>query len=92
MGFSAITRLLEVFPDRDYRNRAAWREYLSHALYALSADNVEKDLNDWEGLAWKAGMCLYSDGRYKEAGELFVQVMETRKRVLARSIQTRWLA
>jgi hypothetical protein len=27
-------------------------------------------------------MTLYSDGRYKEAKELFVQVMETRKRAL----------
>jgi hypothetical protein len=27
-------------------------------------------------------MTLYSDGRFKEAEELFVQVMETRKRVL----------
>jgi hypothetical protein len=27
-------------------------------------------------------MTLYSDGRYKAAEELFVQVMETRKRAL----------
>jgi hypothetical protein len=27
-------------------------------------------------------MALYSDGQYKAAKELFVQVMETRKRVL----------
>jgi hypothetical protein len=27
-------------------------------------------------------LCLLSDGRYNEAEELFVQVMETRKRVL----------
>jgi len=34
------------------------------------------------GLALKFGQCLYTDGRFNEAEELFVQVMETWKKVL----------
>ncbi len=33
-------------------------------------------------LAWKVGNCLDSDGRWKEAETLLVQVMEFRKKVL----------
>jgi tetratricopeptide (TPR) repeat protein len=33
-------------------------------------------------LAWKCAIALYEDGRYEEAEELEVQVMQTRKRVL----------
>jgi Tetratricopeptide repeat len=55
---------------------------MAHALLLLSSDVVKKDSEDWSDLAWKVGMCLYYDGRWKEAGELFVQVMETSSRVL----------
>jgi hypothetical protein len=33
----AISRLEEVFPDDDYRNRSLWRTYLPHVRYALLA-------------------------------------------------------
>jgi hypothetical protein len=47
-------------------------------LYSL-ADNNDERLR----LTLKFAKTLFSDGRYKEAKELFVEVIETRKRVLS---------
>jgi tetratricopeptide (TPR) repeat protein len=78
-----ITQLLQVFPDSNYSNRSKWRRLLPHAQYAMShspaGDNNEERLR----LASKCAITLYSDGRYKEAEELQVQVMQARKRVLS---------
>ncbi|KAL6161718.1 hypothetical protein ACJQWK_08470 [Exserohilum turcicum] len=85
------TQLLLVYPDHDHRNRSKWRRLLPHVQYALShceADDCDNDNKDDSGdgrddvrlsLASKCAGTLYSDGRYREAEELFVQVMETRK-------------
>ena len=78
----AIARLQEVFPDDDHKNRCVWRTYLPHARYALESDLIDKDGKNRIDLAWKYGTCLYHDGRYNEAEMSFMQVMETRKRVL----------
>jgi tetratricopeptide (TPR) repeat protein len=76
-----ITQLLRVFPEHDHINRSKWRRLLPHAQYVLS----HSQNNDYEGrvnLTQKCAMTLYSDGQYKGAEELFVQVMETRKKAL----------
>ena len=77
-----ITRLEGVFPNNDHQNRSVWRSYLAHARYALESNLNGKYEEIRINLARKVGMCLYSDGRWKEAEELYMQVMETRKRVL----------
>ncbi|PZD23481.1 CDC6, Cdc6-related protein, AAA superfamily ATPase [Pyrenophora tritici-repentis] len=74
-----ITQLLRVFPDDNHSNRSKWRRLLPHAQYALSHSQMNEDDNERLHLAWKCAMTLHSDGRYEEAEELFVQVMETRK-------------
>ncbi|RYN22784.1 hypothetical protein AA0114_g12881, partial [Alternaria tenuissima] len=79
----AITRLLWVFPDDDHSNRSKWRRLLPHAQYALSHSPTDDDDEERLELASKCAIALYSDGRYEEAEELEVQVMETRKRVLS---------
>ncbi|CAN9280448.1 unnamed protein product [Alternaria alternata] len=79
----AITQLLRVFPDDDHSNRSKWRRLLPHAQYALSHSLTDDDDEDRLELASKCAMVLYSDGRYEEAEELEVQVLETRKRVLS---------
>lgn len=38
----AISRLEEVFPNHDHKNRNLWRTYLSHAHYVLLSDLVDK--------------------------------------------------
>ncbi|KAH7111828.1 heterokaryon incompatibility protein-domain-containing protein [Dendryphion nanum] len=79
---NAAKRLLHVFPDDNHNSRSKWRRLLPHALYALSNSLTERESEERLGLAWKCALTLYSDGRYNEAGKLFVQVMETRKKVL----------
>jgi hypothetical protein len=86
-----ITQLLQVFPNDSHSNRSKWRRLLPHAQYALSHSSTNDDDEDEEEeeeeeeslkLAQRCAMTLYSDGRYVEAEELQVQVMQTRKRVL----------
>jgi hypothetical protein len=76
-----ITQLLQVFLNNNHSNRSKWRRLLPHAQYALS-HSVADDNEERSDLASKCAITLYSDGRYKEAEELQVQVMQTRKRVL----------
>ncbi|KAH8727406.1 kinesin light chain 3 [Phaeosphaeriaceae sp. PMI808] len=77
-----ITQLLQVFPNDDHSNRSKWRRLLPHVQYALSHSLTDDDDKERLKLAWKCAMSLHSDGRYKEAEELEVQVMQTWKRVL----------
>ncbi|KAF2680652.1 kinesin light chain [Lentithecium fluviatile CBS 122367] len=78
----ATSRLLRVFPDHNHGNRSKWRRLLPHARYALSHEVPKEGKGDRIDLTWKCAMALHTDGRYDEAEELFVQVMETFKRVL----------
>ncbi|CAN9082589.1 unnamed protein product [Alternaria alternata] len=79
----AITQLLWVFPDGDHSNRSKWRRLLPHAQYALSHSPTDDDDEEKLELASKCAIALCSDGRYEEAEELEVQVLQTRKRVLS---------
>jgi tetratricopeptide (TPR) repeat protein len=76
-----VTQLLQVFPNSDHSNRSKWRRLLPHAQYALS----HREKNDDErgtNLAENCARALQSDGQYKRAEELYMQVMESRRRVL----------
>jgi tetratricopeptide (TPR) repeat protein len=77
----AVTQLLQVFPNSDHSNRSKWRRLLPHAQYALS--HSEKN-DDEEGtdLAENCAIALKSDGQYNRAEELYLQVIESRGRVL----------
>ena len=77
-----IEHLLWVFPDDDHSNRSKWRRLCPHAQYALSHSLADDNDDERLRLASKFAKTLLSDGQYKEAEELFVEVMETRKRVL----------
>jgi DNA polymerase III delta prime subunit len=77
-----IEHLLWVFPDDDHSNRSKWRRLFPHAQYALSHSLADDNDDERLRLASKFARTLLSDGRYEEAEELFVEVMETRKRVL----------
>jgi hypothetical protein len=77
-----ITRLKEVFPD-DYENRTLYKMYLPHGRYALKSNLVDKNMNNRIELACQFGQyLLHSDGQYKEAEVLFVEVTKAYKRVL----------
>jgi hypothetical protein len=75
-------RLDEVFPDHGHQNRSVWRTYLPHVSYVLISDVVAKDDEKRIALAWRFGMCLYTDGRYHEAEPLFVEETKRCLRVL----------
>jgi tetratricopeptide (TPR) repeat protein len=77
-----ITQLLQVFPDSDHGNRSKWRRLLPHAQYAVSHSPVDDDGEGRLALASKCATALYNDGRFEEAEELQVQVMQTRKTLL----------
>ncbi|KAI0569101.1 CDC6 Cdc6-related protein AAA superfamily ATPase, partial [Pyrenophora tritici-repentis] len=77
-----VTQLSQVFPDDNHGNRSKWRRLLPHALYALSHSPADNDDEGRLRLASKCAMALFSDGRYEEAEELEVQVMQMWKRVL----------
>jgi tetratricopeptide (TPR) repeat protein len=77
-----VTRLLEVFPDNNHGSRSKWRRLLPHARSALSSGLTEQDNEATTNLVWKCAMTLLEDGRWMDAEELFVQVMETSSRVL----------
>src|SRR5436305_10940741 len=82
----AISRLNEVFPHHDHKNRSVWRAYLPHARYVLNSDLIKNSVKEKAELVWKFGMCLYSVGRYKEAEGSFARVRESRKRVLGKEL------
>jgi tetratricopeptide (TPR) repeat protein len=77
----AIARLLEVFPEHNHGSRSRWRRLLPHAKYALSSGLTGQENEARINLVWKCAITLHSDGRWRGAKELFVQVVETRKRV-----------
>lgn len=78
----AITLLHRVFPDNDDSNRSKWRRLIPHAQYALSHSPTNDEDRGRLNLAQRCARALYSDGRYKEAEELDVQVMQTTTRLL----------
>ncbi len=74
-----LLHLAEVYPDDDHKNRSIWRTYLPHARRILDSDLIDKDDEKRLCLMWKYARCLYSDGRWDEAEELFSQILETEK-------------
>ncbi|KAH7110139.1 kinesin light chain 3 [Dendryphion nanum] len=79
---TAIKRLSCVFPDQGYSNKSKWRRLLPHAKYALSKCPSDLEGTDKTNLEWRCAMALQNDGRFSEAEQLFLQVMDTWKRIL----------
>ncbi|KAL4780654.1 hypothetical protein BJX76DRAFT_364136 [Aspergillus varians] len=76
----AVQQLDTIFPEHDdYRRHAqpfgSWRPYLSHVTYimnSLTPTISPQQLN----LLEKYGLCLYTDGRYREAQESLYTVLQ----------------
>ncbi|GMG13315.1 unnamed protein product [Aspergillus oryzae] len=75
-------RLSEAFPNNDHTNRKVWREYLPHAFSLILEADFQKEQENYINFIANIGKCLYSDGRWKEAEELGVHVLELSKQVL----------
>ncbi|KAJ8105580.1 hypothetical protein OPT61_g10088 [Boeremia exigua] len=77
----AVNHLSQAYPNSDHTNRSKWRRLLPHAQHALSNNAMSGNNKQYLKLAQRCGMTLYHDGRYKEAEELLIQVVERRKKV-----------
>ncbi|KAN0069929.1 P-loop containing nucleoside triphosphate hydrolase protein [Elaphomyces granulatus] len=75
-------RVTDIFPSNAYENQILWREYLPHALFVLQSREFQNDTWDREDLAQKVAKCPYIDGRYHEAGVLFKEVFEKKRKRL----------
>jgi tetratricopeptide (TPR) repeat protein len=76
-AFKATERLVEVFPSDEHENRAVWRAYSPHAIYALNSKYVSQNKNiDYVELSNKVGMCLLSDGKFQEAEKHLREAMQ----------------
>ena len=63
---AAIKHLSEVFPSSDYTNREIWNDYLPHVA-RIDKDEQCQDTEERSELCKKVGLCLYADGKMKEA-------------------------
>jgi tetratricopeptide (TPR) repeat protein len=78
-----IVQLLRVSPDSNHSNRSKWRRLLPHVQYTLSHSSADDDDEERLRLVSKCATTLYSEGRWEEAEDLQMQVMEIMKRVLS---------
>ncbi|KAL6235048.1 hypothetical protein BDW75DRAFT_149584 [Aspergillus navahoensis] len=78
----AADRLSKKFPNDHPKHRQLWREYLPHALSLLNECDFREQQEKYIVCVQNVADCLYSDGRYNEAEELFMQVIVTWKQVL----------
>ncbi|KAK4197446.1 putative kinesin light chain [Triangularia verruculosa] len=62
----AIRHVRNVFPDYEHENRFVWREYMPHAIKMLQ-DPEGQDVEERYRLCLSVGLCLWRDGRIKEA-------------------------
>ncbi|KAN0087167.1 putative kinesin [Elaphomyces granulatus] len=75
-------RVTDIFPSHAHENRILWRKYLPHALFVLQSKEFQNDTRDREDLVQKVAKCLQSDGRYHEAGVLFKEDFEKKRKRL----------
>ncbi|KXH61054.1 hypothetical protein CNYM01_11557 [Colletotrichum nymphaeae SA-01] len=72
-------RVVELLPDGGHEERSTWIQYLPHAKYLLNSagDVLEGDIQVVV-LAERLGKCLYSNGEYSEAHEVYERALELR--------------
>jgi tetratricopeptide (TPR) repeat protein len=77
----ALSRLADVFPSSDHKNRTIWIAYLPHARHVLALPHPSERNKEVEiKLLSKVGRCLESNGQYVEAEQMHRQTLElTRK-------------
>ncbi|KAN0075017.1 hypothetical protein V8E54_007628 [Elaphomyces granulatus] len=75
-------RVREILPSSAHENRILWRKYLPHALFVLQSKGFQNDTRDREYLVQMVAKCLQSDGRYHEAGVLFKEDFEKKRKKL----------
>lgn len=76
-------KLTKVLGPKSPDKRAAWKSKMPRALLAVQSpprrEESEEDLPGWLRLFGCYALCLFHEGRYKEAEELFSQSVQTTK-------------
>jgi NB-ARC domain len=78
-----LLRLGDVLTEADYNSIAIWTTYLPHARHVLALPNLS-DINKKaeDTLLYKFGRCLRRSGQYRDAEQIFRQLMEQDQRYL----------
>ena len=77
-----LSRLADVLPYGDHKNRAIWTAYLPHACHVLALPHLSDGNKEAEiKLLSKVGSCLESNGQYVAAEQMFRQALELRQKV-----------
>ncbi|RAO73453.1 uncharacterized protein BHQ10_009465 [Talaromyces amestolkiae] len=63
---SALERMSGDFPVGEHKDQQKWRAYMPHALSLLRADETQGMPQRYQ-LVYSVGICLYRDGRIREA-------------------------
>lgn len=77
-----VTRLEEVFPSEEDRNRTTWRLYLPHVRQVLESGLDRNDRKQRINLMTRCARCLKSDGRWAEAENIFTDILAMKKKML----------
>lgn len=73
-----VSRLAEVLPDGGHEDRLTWTTYLPHAKYVVTSALTKADDIQHVVLAEKLAKCLYSNGEYTEAYQMYGRALELR--------------
>lgn len=75
---ACLTRMAQLFPSRDHRNRGVWTVYLPHAR-RICDDEAVKDCSERFELLEKMGLCFVADGKYADAVDAHTMVVQWRE-------------
>src|SRR5262249_41002030 len=73
----ALSKVANLYPNDEFENWKICATYLPHAQAVLQYDSESTEATFRLALLSNVAWYLWSQGRWKEAEELFVQVMET---------------
>lgn len=74
---NAVRHIAEIFPHKEYENRAGIKAYLPHALRLLG-DEQGINADQRSKLCLRVGICLQPNGRFQEAETLFEESCQLR--------------
>ena len=77
---NVVTRLADVFPNRNYENKPVWIVYLPHARYILASNTTNKTAEETFRLQGKVVHCLLADAKYDEAEKIQLEVLGWREK------------
>ncbi|KAH8804492.1 violaceus kinesin [Xylogone sp. PMI_703] len=78
----AAERLADIIPHGGHKGRDTWTMYLPHATHLLTSKDLSKHDRKVILLSDNVGKCLYSNGEYLEAEQMYQQTLNLKTTVL----------